>query len=88
MTRVAEIDDDNRIVTFRDKVRPSINERPVIEETKPECPPGHELIGPDYRIEPDRVVAYWRVEQKAPLEAMADRLAETEARLTKLEDRG
>jgi hypothetical protein len=89
MARVAIFDEaDKTIVAFKDEagVPADAKRRPVVEE-KPVVQPGHELFGPNYRIERDRVVAIWKnvpVDPTRP-EIMAAKIADLETRLAKLE---
>ena len=53
---------------------------PVVED-KPAARSGHEIVGPEYRIEKTRVVAYWREVPVDPLspQELHRRLAALEA---------
>lgn len=91
MTQYAIYRDDGKAVArFADAPDPRRKSLPVIEEAKPVVPDGHELVGPDYREEADRLVASWRVMPVDPMrpDVLLKRLADIEARLTTVEGRG
>lgn len=90
MTQYAIYRDDGKAVArFADAPDPKRKSLPVFEEDKPALLLGHEYVGPHYREETDRLVAFWRTDPVDPLrpDVLLKRLTEIEARLNALESK-